>query len=114
MNAIPFAGVLALSLVVAACGEAQNAGPQNRQDSEAGQAASQSSQVHSGTGTVQSISGDQVTIAHGPIESAGWPAMTMAFTAPAGVEQGIEAGAQVEFSFHQDDGTYVLSSLRKR
>lgn len=114
MNAIPLAGVIAMSLVVAACGEAQNAGPENRQISEVGQTASLSSQVHSATGTVRSIAGDKVTIAHGPIESAGWPAMTMAFTAPSGVAEGVEAGSQVDFSFHQDDGTYVLSSLRKR
>jgi Cu/Ag efflux protein CusF len=40
--------------------------------------------------------------------------MTMTFTAPAGLAEGIEAGSQVDFSFHQDGGTYVLSSLDKR
>ena len=114
MNIIPIASVLALSLAVAACGEAQKAAPENRQTSEVGQTASQPPRGHSATGTIRSIAGDQVTIAHGPVESLGWPAMTMTFTAPSAVEEDIQAGSQVDFSFHQDNGTYVLSSLRKR
>lgn len=71
-------------------------------------------QVYSGTGTVQSISGDQVTIAHGPIEGLGWPAMTMTFRAPPAMAQGVSPGAQVDFSFRQDGSSYTLTSLRPR
>ena len=114
MNAIPFAGILAASLLLSACGEARDRRPENRQASEASPATSQAAGVHSGTGTVQSISGNQVAIAHGPVETIGWPAMTMTFTAPEGLAGGLRAGDQVDFSFHQDGGAYVLSSLRKR
>ena len=74
----------------------------------------QTAPVYSGTGTVQSISGDQVTIAHGPIQGIGWPAMTMTFRAPPDIVKGASPGAQVDFSFREDGGSYVLTSLRPR
>jgi len=79
-----------------------------------GKQADQGDQVYSGVGTIQSIAGDQVAIAHGPIEGIGWPAMTMAFTAPPDLTESAQVGSQVDFSFHKDGSTYVLTSLRKR
>ncbi len=113
MNAIRSAGAMALALIIAACGERQSERP------EGGNAAGSSrpnatTEVYSGSGTVQSVAADKVTIAHGPIEGIGWPAMTMSFTAPPGVAEGAKAGTQVDFSFRQDGGAYVLTSLRPR
>lgn len=114
MNAMKFGGGLALSLLLAACGE-QNAGTENRQTAGAGPAASQAGEVHSAAGKVTAIAGDQVTIAHGPVEGIGWPAMTMTFRAgSADMARGVMAGDEVAFDFRQDGSAYVLTSLQKR
>lgn len=114
MNAMQFGGALALSLVVAACGE-QNAGTENRQVADSGPAASQAGQVYSAAGKVAAITGDQVTIAHGPVEGIGWPAMTMTFRAgSADMTRGVSAGDEVSFAFRQDGSAYVLTLLQKR
>ena len=113
MNRIQFGGALALSLLLAACGEGKNAGLETRQGGEAG-AAAQAGDVYSAAGQVTAIAGDQVTIAHGPVEGIGWPAMTMSFRAQSPeMVQGVSVGDRVSFSFRQDGGTYVLTSLAK-
>lgn len=114
MNATRHAGALALALLLAACGKEQTAAPE-KQEAVGGNTASNAAvDVYSGTGTVQSISGDKVTIDHGPIAGIGWPAMAMTFTAPPGIAEGVKAGSQVDFSFRQQGGGYVLTSLRPR
>lgn len=106
-------GAIALSLLLVACGENKNAAPENRQGAEASPSA-QASEVHSASGQVTAIAGDQVTIAHGPVEGIGWPAMTMTFRAGSPeMVQGVSAGDRVSFGFKQDGGAYVLTSLSK-
>lgn len=114
MNAMKLGGAFALSLLLVACGEKQNAGIENREGSDANLTASQSSEVYSGTGAVTAITGDQVTIAHGPIEGIGWPAMTMTFAAEPGDLAGLKTGDQVTFAFRQQDGKSIISSISKR
>ena len=104
---------MALALFLAACGERQSAGPDGEK-ATGSPTANEAAEVYSGGGTVQSVAADKVTIAHGPIEGIGWPAMTMSFTAPPGMAEGVKPGAQVDFSFRQDGGTYVLTSLQPR
>jgi Cu(I)/Ag(I) efflux system protein CusF len=96
------------ALALAGCGQAQNSGREN------GAQAQQAAQTYSGTGKVTAVAGNHVTIDHGPIEGIGWPAMTMAFTAPKGMANGIAAGDQVAFSFRQDGSAYRLTSLQKQ
>lgn len=103
---------VALGMTVSACDRTGNAVSGNTAASDA--SVSAEAEVNSGAGKVTAIAGNQVTIDHGPVEGIGWPAMTMTFTAPEGLAEGVAVGAQVDFSFHQDGGTYVLSSLRKR
>lgn len=105
---LPLAATLAL---VSACGKSEPAANDGVSPTQ-NQAAQ--GQVYSGTGKIQSITDDQVTIAHGPIEGIGWPAMAMSFTAPTGMAEGVSVGSQVDFSFRQDGSAYVLTSLRKR
>jgi Cu(I)/Ag(I) efflux system protein CusF len=113
MNIIRSAGAMALALLLVACGEKQN--PARDGGNASGSPTTvAATKVYSGTGEVQSIAGDKVTIAHGPIEDIGWPAMTMTFTAPPGLAEDLQAGRQVDFSFRQDGRTYVLTSLRPR
>lgn len=108
------AGVLTLALVVAACGTKQNAAPENQTAASGALESAATNQVYSGSGTIQSITGDQIAIAHGPISGIGWPAMTMTFTAPSGVAEGVKVGSKVDFSFRQDGGSFVLTLLQPR
>lgn len=115
MNTIRFGGALALalSLLLIACGENQNAA-QDPQASNGAPAAAPASEAYSAFGEVTAIAGDEVTIAHGPVEGIGWPAMTMSFrAAPPDMTNGISVGDQVSFSFTQNDGAYTLTSLSK-
>ena len=114
MRMIRFAGVLTLALLLAACGEKQNAVPENRADATGAPESTASDKAYSGTGTVQSIAGDQVAIAHGPISGIGWPAMTMTFTAPPDIAAGLKAGDRVDVSFRQNGSAYVLTSVKRR
>ena len=98
----------AMALALAGCGQQQKSQPQ------ANAPAAETAQTYSGAGKVTAVAGDQVSIAHGPIQGIGWPAMTMAFTAPAGMADGVKVGDQVSFSFRQQGGAYRLTSLQKR
>jgi len=97
---------------LAACGQPQQ--PASEADADSAPENAQSAEIYSGLGRITAIAGDQVTIEHGPIEGIGWPAMTMAFTAPAGVVEGAEAGSDVAFAFKQQGSAYVLTSIEKR
>jgi Cu(I)/Ag(I) efflux system periplasmic protein CusF len=97
----------ALVGALSACG---GSGPSESQSDDSN-ARGKQGQVHSGSGVVQSVSGSQIRIAHGPIESLGWPAMTMAFNAPPGLEVNVRKGALVDFSFRRDGSTYVLTAV---
>lgn len=95
------------ALALSACGQQPKSGH------KASTATGQATQIYSGQGKVTAVAGDQVTISHGPIQGIGWPAMTMTFTAPAGMSDGIKAGDGVSFAFRQQGGAYVLTSLQK-
>jgi len=113
MTAIRSAGALALALLLAACGE-QALTSENRENARGGPEANTTADVYSGTGTVQSIAGDQVTISHGPVEGLGWPAMTMSFkAASAEILSGVGVGDQISFSFTADGSAYTLTWLSK-
>ena len=114
------------TLAVAACGgqdkdaETASAGsgstataPANSIGSTAGaNGATQTGDLHSGTGDITEVTADSVTISHGPIESAGWPAMTMPFKAESPqMVQGLNVGDPVRFEFRQAGTENVLTSL---
>ncbi|MBB3222078.1 efflux RND transporter periplasmic adaptor subunit [Pseudoduganella umbonata] len=65
-----------------------------------------------GTGVVEQVSADALTLSHQPILALKWPAMTMDFTKPApGDFPGIKAGQRVDFTFHQTEDGYVLDTV---
>lgn len=71
--------------------------------------------THSASGTVKLISGNSVTIDHGPVESVGWPAMTMSFEAQdLTLLEGVKVGDQVRFEFRQEGGSSRLTSISKQ
>jgi Cu/Ag efflux protein CusF len=114
MKIMQSGGVLAMPILIAACGQQQEAATESRQGPQASSAAPQAGNVHSAAGKVTAIAGDQVTISHGPAESLGSPAMTMTFRSgsPEMLSQ-MRVGERVSFSFRQDDRGYTLTSLSK-
>eukprot|EP00952_Eustigmatos_sp_NYUAD-ZCMA_P002497 10959-Eustigmatos_ZCMA.PRE.1 len=71
---------------------------------------------HEGTGRIEAVNSDGLTLSHGPIPSLKWgamTAMTMDFAAPStGLPKGLKPGDRVRFRFHLDkDGAAVLSSV---
>lgn len=111
MNNLLKIGLAALVASAAACGPAETS-----KADEAAPASSKSiAETHSATGTVDSVSGLQVTISHGPVKSLGWPAMTMAFTAKdAASLNNIKAGDRVQFAFRTSGTESMLTSITKQ
>jgi Cu(I)/Ag(I) efflux system membrane fusion protein len=61
--------------------------------------------THRATGKVEQISGDEVTISHGPIPTLKWGPMTMGFMPPAGgLPKDIKVGDAVQFEIQAADG----------
>jgi Cu(I)/Ag(I) efflux system periplasmic protein CusF len=68
--------------------------------------------THKGAGTVQKIdpAGGSVTIAHGPIESMKWPAMTMTFKVKdKAMLDKVKQGEKIDFSFVQSGKDYTIT-----
>ena len=70
--------------------------------------------LHTGSGRVTAVSSANITIAHGPIASLSWPAMTMQFSlVRPEAAQGIRVGDSVAFRFRQNGGAYVIEEINK-
>jgi Cu(I)/Ag(I) efflux system membrane fusion protein len=71
--------------------------------------------THAGQGTVKSIAPGEIAIAHGPIASLKWGAMTMTFKSPpGGLSGGLTVGEQVRFEFVQQGDDYVLQTIQRQ
>ena len=71
--------------------------------------------IHKGTAVVKSVDAQKGTVmlAHGPIKSLEWPAMTMGFAAKdKKMLDGIKPGAKVEFEFIQDGSRFLIVSIK--
>ena len=105
MSKLILTGAAALSLAIVGCGETPDTPPN----------VSSNAQIYAGTGAVTQLTGDRVTISHGPIEGLGCPAMTMGFQAPSPqMTQNIAEGDRVSFEFREEGGSYVLTSISKQ
>jgi Cu(I)/Ag(I) efflux system membrane fusion protein len=69
--------------------------------------------THHGSGRVEEINKNEITISHGPIPSLQWVAMTMSFKLPAsGLPQGIKVGDRVDFEIRPvADGEFEIVSI---
>ncbi len=70
-----------------------------------------------GTGVITSLMIDHgmITMQHDPIESLGWPEMTMDFTTMEGVSlDGLAVGDAVEFELMEMDEKYLISTINKQ
>ena len=111
MNILLKTGLAALVVSAAACGPVETSKANEVVPANSKKVA----ETHSATGTVDKVAGLQVTISHGPVESLGWPAMTMPFTAKdAASLAGIKAGDRVAFAFSKSGNESVLTSITKQ
>ncbi|MCJ2187662.1 copper-binding protein [Novosphingobium beihaiensis] len=55
-----------------------------------------------------------VTIKHGPIPAAHWPAMTMMFHAGPGLLKGMKAGDKVSFDLKLEDDGGTITAMNKQ
>ncbi len=72
-------------------------------------------QTHKGVGVVKSLDAQKGTVmlAHEPIASLRWPAMTMRFIAKdKKMLDKLTPGRKVEFEFIQQDKDYILTRLK--
>jgi Cu(I)/Ag(I) efflux system protein CusF len=104
--------VLALSVVVVPFSHAQGMGGMDmgKDSGEKAQA-----KTHKGIGTVTKLdpASGKVTIAHGPIQTLNWPAMTMTFAVKDKALLGrLSSGKKVEFEFVQQGRDYVIISAK--
>ena len=73
---------------------------------------------HRGEGTIRTLdaTGGKVSIAHGPVASLGWPAMTMDFkVAHAALLNGVQPGSEIAFEFvERAPGDWVVTRIVPR
>ena len=71
--------------------------------------------VHKGSGKVTKVdpASNSVTIAHGPIGTMNWPAMTMTFKAKdKALLEKTKPGEKVDFEFMQQGRDYILTAVK--
>ena len=70
--------------------------------------------MYEGAGRVEQLAGDRITLSHGPIPAAQWPAMTMQFQlADPNLAKGLKVGDQVRFGFEQKPTGPVVRRLQR-
>lgn len=68
-----------------------------------------------GHGTVKAVdkAAGTITIDHGPIAEAKWPAMTMTFKAPASVTEAAQVGDVIDFDISLSGDTGEVTAIHK-
>jgi Cu(I)/Ag(I) efflux system periplasmic protein CusF len=80
-----------------------------------GMGAGKQGEAHKGSGTVEKIDTAKgtVTLAHGPVKTMNWPAMTMTFNVKdKAMLDKIKPGAKVEFGFVQSGKDHVVTEIK--
>jgi Cu(I)/Ag(I) efflux system protein CusF len=79
-------------------------------------AASADAKIAKGTGTVTAIDAKAgtITLDHGPIPEANWPAMTMGFKAGPSVTQAVKVGDKVAFDVKLQGGAGEITAIQKQ
>jgi Cu(I)/Ag(I) efflux system membrane fusion protein len=69
---------------------------------------------HTASGRITAMNSAMITIAHGPVASLGWPAMSMQFGfARPELATGLRVGDSVAFRFRRSGQTYVVEEISK-
>ncbi|WP_374344939.1 copper-binding protein [Phenylobacterium sp.] len=125
------AGVLTAALALAACGQktetaqAPAAAPEPAAapaatpatDNMAGMnMAAEGAKMAKGMGTVTAIdtTAGTITVEHGPIPEANWPAMTTGFKAAPSLAQSVKAGDKVAFDLKLENGGGEITAIQKQ
>lgn len=106
--------VLALSIAMIPLSRAQGTGGMDMSKDRKADAKSES-KTHKGVGTVKKIdsASGKVTLAHGPIVTMKWPAMTMTFVVKDKSILGrLSQDKKVEFEFVKQGSDYVITSAK--
>ncbi|MGH8701825.1 MAG: copper-binding protein [Burkholderiales bacterium] len=104
--------VLALSLAIPAVNHAQSGGTQSMEMDKKPAAGART--AHKATGVVKKVDpkASSVTLAHDPVKSLNWPAMTMGFQVKdKTLLDKLQAGKKVEFEFVQQGKDYVITTV---
>lgn len=127
---------LGLALLVAACGQkaenneaapanaaAETAGAMNASVNETSadvgnmaMSESGAAKMAKGTGTVTEVdkAAGTITLDHGPIPEANWPAMTMGFKATPELIDSVKPGDKVAFDLALKDGAGEITAITKQ
>ena len=132
MKPLYLTAALGLAVLLAACGEksaTNEAAPTNaatetpgamggmdNMSGNMGNMAMPAAKTAKGTGTVKAIdkAAGTITLDHGPIPEANWPAMTMAFKAAPALIERVQAGDKVDFELALKDGSGEVTSITKK
>ena len=116
--------VLALTAALAACGsktETNEAAATNTEtNAMAGDmgnmAMSPTAKMAKGTGKVTAVdkAAGTITLDHGPIAEANWPAMTMAFKAAPALIDSVKVGDEVNFELKLDGNAGEVTAITKQ
>jgi len=104
---------LSLSLAVPAASHAQSGDMKGMDMGKKPAAGAQT--AHKGTGVVKKVDSKAgtVTLAHDPVMSLNWPAMTMGFTVKdKALLDKVQPGKKIEFEFAQHGKDYVITSVK--
>ena len=75
----------------------------------------QATPAHRATGVVKSMdrARNSVLLAHDPVKSLNWPAMTMGFTVrEKALLDKLQPGRKIEFEFVQQGKNYIITSVK--
>ena len=134
MRALPYAtaGALALALALAACGQKPEATPpatdavpiatpeapkaDGMTPDEMAKMDMGAATTAKGAGVVTAIdkTAGTITLDHGPIAEAKWPAMTMAFKTAPDLVQSVKPGDKVAFDLTLKDGSGEITAITKQ
>lgn len=133
MKPLTTATTLGLAALLAACGQKtetdETAGANTATEAATDMAGSMSGDMGdmpmpaenghtmaNGSGTVTAIdkSAGTITLDHGPIAEANWPAMTMAFKAKPELLDSVKVGDKVSFELALEDGAGKVTAIRKQ
>lgn len=109
------AAVLTLSVATIPVSYAQGMGGMDTGKDKKSTDKKSESKTHKGVGTVKKVdsAAGKVTLAHGPIQTINWPAMTMTFTVKDKALLGkFSQDKKVEFEFVRQGSDYVITSAK--
>ena len=121
---------LAMAAGLAACGRQEAAQPEPATPADTAMAPAapamgsnmakmpmaEGAKMAKGTGTVTALdpAAGTITLDHGPIPEANWPAMTMSFKAAPEVAQSVKIGDKVAFDLRLEGGAGTVTAVRKQ